>query len=62
LRFVFFLILIVANEKPASVIAGGLGILDLSGRFTSGHGSPPAWMHRDSGDSHDGGGASLSSP
>jgi hypothetical protein len=54
--------MIVANEKPASIIAGGLWILDLSGRSTSGHDSPPAWNHHDGGDGRDGGGAALFSP
>jgi hypothetical protein len=52
----------IEMKKPASVIAGGLWILDLSGRSTSGHDSPPAWNHRDGGDGRDGGGTALFSP
>jgi hypothetical protein len=43
-------------KKPTSVFAGGLVYFFRSlWPFTSGHGSPPAWMSHDDGGGRDGG-------
>jgi len=47
----------VAMQKPAGLVAGGLGGSDLSGLIDSGHGSPPAWRSHDDGGDRDGGGS-----
>jgi hypothetical protein len=46
-------------KKPTSVIRrrAWVFLFDLSGRFSSGHGSPPAWMFHDDGGGRDGGGS-----
>ena len=45
-------------KKPTSVFAGGLVYFFRSlWPFTSGHGSPPAWMSHDDGGGRDGGGS-----
>jgi hypothetical protein len=56
--FIGFLALhwiLLQNQKPAGFCAGGLWVLRSLWPFSSGHGSPPAWMTHDGGGDRDGG-------